>query len=627
MARALINRPTCCWPTNRPATSTPPAPATSWPCSRRARRAGQTIVLVTHDARVAARADRVITMRDGRSPPRRGSTRASARRHRQPPDAAGGVSDGRRRRARAGRPALAGPARPACPGCIVAAAAALHVTLALRAGPDEPFAARRQRPGAPTSRARGALEATPTSRADPPARRRGRRVRPAAFGTTVLPAGTVDVRLEGAPAATRPWTFPASPRPPPARRRRGAARAQLRARVRAALGQTLKIDPAPRAGRHTAHHRPRRHHPQADFPRWSPGLAWAPDAAVAQLGGARTGTRIGVRLADPEASSDYIRAIEPGLQDVGFADWHDVRDTITDQARTNTIIIGVNTLLALIAVGFTVATVIGGRVLAQRRDRAAQGDRDHAARRRRPAGRRVRRARARGRDPRPDRGHRVAPLLLKPMSSLLATPTPSAFQPGDAADGARADRRRRRALRALPARRAGRLITVEALALGSAARPAAPRGPPRRPRPAPPRRPPASAPRAPSPSARALLTTGALVLLIIPLVAALRGRRPTTGWSRTPPCAPSPMRCASMPAEGACGSWPSPSATTCGRATTYDEERAGGSRATRRVRGPGSGSLGDQPQAFRYAVPDGPRDRKRPGEAVVGRGLFDALGA
>ena len=51
-----------------------------------------------------------------------------------------------------------------------------------------------------------------------------------------------------------------------------------------------------------------------------------------------------------------------------FTDWHEVRDTITDQTQTNTIIIGVNTLLALIAVGFTVATVISGRVLAQRRE-------------------------------------------------------------------------------------------------------------------------------------------------------------------------------------------------------------------------------------------------------------------
>ena len=32
---------------------------------RREREAGQTILLVTHDARVAAAADRVVTMRDG----------------------------------------------------------------------------------------------------------------------------------------------------------------------------------------------------------------------------------------------------------------------------------------------------------------------------------------------------------------------------------------------------------------------------------------------------------------------------------------------------------------------------------------------------------------------------------
>ena len=107
---------------------------------------------------------------------------------------------------------------------------------------------------------------------------------------------------------------------------------------------------------------------QADYPRWQPGLAWASDQAVRTLGGADTGTRVGIRLADPEAASAYIHAVEPELRGVGFTDWHDVRDTITDQAQTNTIIIGVNTLLALIAVGFTVATVISGRVLAQRRE-------------------------------------------------------------------------------------------------------------------------------------------------------------------------------------------------------------------------------------------------------------------
>ena len=76
-----------------------------------------------------------------------------------------------------------------------------------------------------------------------------------------------------------------------------------------------------------------------------------------------------MRLADPEASSAYSRRDRArAAAAAAFTDWHDVRDTITDQARTNTIIIGVNTLLALIAVGFTVATVISGRVLAQRRE-------------------------------------------------------------------------------------------------------------------------------------------------------------------------------------------------------------------------------------------------------------------
>ena len=55
---------------------------------------GQTIVLVTHDARVAARADRVITMRDGADRERDAAGRGPRRRRRDrlAPDAAGGVT-------------------------------------------------------------------------------------------------------------------------------------------------------------------------------------------------------------------------------------------------------------------------------------------------------------------------------------------------------------------------------------------------------------------------------------------------------------------------------------------------------------------------------------------------------
>src|SRR5206468_9121999 len=70
------------------------------------------------------------------------------------------------------------------------------------------------------------------------------------------------------------------------------------------------------------------------------------------------------------ATDPFEAALERALpgRRLNVVDWHEVRATITDQTQTNTIIIGVNTLLALIAVGFTVATVISGRVLAQRRE-------------------------------------------------------------------------------------------------------------------------------------------------------------------------------------------------------------------------------------------------------------------
>ena len=74
--------------------------------------------------------------------------------------------------------------------------------------------------------------------------------------------------------------------------------------------------------------------------------------------------------ADPEATEAFAAAARRALpaRRLALTDWHDVRDTITDQTRTNALIISINTLLALFAVGFTVATVIGGRVLAQRRE-------------------------------------------------------------------------------------------------------------------------------------------------------------------------------------------------------------------------------------------------------------------
>ena len=74
---------------------------------------------------------------------------------------------------------------------------------------------------------------------------------------------------------------------------------------------------------------------------------------------------------DPEAIEAFTsrpRGRRSPATRLVVTDWHDVRDTITDQSRTYSPIISINSLLALFAVGFTVATVIGGRALAQRRE-------------------------------------------------------------------------------------------------------------------------------------------------------------------------------------------------------------------------------------------------------------------
>src|SRR5262249_48746188 len=65
-------------------------------------------------------------------------------------------------------------------------------------------------------------------------------------------------------------------------------------------------------------------------------------------------------------------------------------------------------------------------------------------------------------------GALIAPLLLEPMASLLATPTPSAFAPGPLIGALILILVAVAVCTAIPAIRAGRLNTVEALAIGRA---------------------------------------------------------------------------------------------------------------------------------------------------------------
>ena len=507
---------------------------------------------------------------------------------------------------------------------IFAAATALVVTFALRAGIDDPFAdAQKATRGADVGIGRGqftaeqirALTARPGVIASD--------TRPAAFAAAPLGRGTVDVRLEGLPAPDARVDVPhvtdgRRPNAPdevllersfaretglrPGRALRLHARPGGRDQTLTVTGLAVTTE-------------------QASFPHWEPALAWAQDGTVHSLGGARTGTRVGVRLADPETAPAYIAQAQNQLGDVSFVDWHDVRDTITDQTNTNTIIIGVNTLLALIAACFTVATVISGRVLAQRRE--------------------IGLLKAIGLTPKGVvatlvgeyllvalaagllglvAGAAIAPLLLEPMASLLATPTPSAFAPAPLSASLPLVLIAVAICTAIPAIRAGRLNTVEALAIGRAnARGKASRAARA-----------AAALRLPATMrlgvkdafagrARAILSVAALAMMVITLVAAL-SMEATYGKVIGDPALrakPWDIRVDAGqldPAQALAAVREVP--TT--RVTTISGLTATGPNGHEvNVR-----ALGDGFQHFRYAVPDG-RMIERPGEAIVGRGLLD----
>jgi putative ABC transport system permease protein len=507
---------------------------------------------------------------------------------------------------------------------IFAASTALVVTLALRAGIDDPFAdAQRATRGADVGISRGVLTpgqiAALTKRPGVIAAD----VRPEAFGTTPLARGPVEMRVEGLPAPDAQVDVPhvTDGRRPAAPNEVLLERSFARetglkpgdtVRLDARTGgqdQQLKV-----AGLAVTTE-------QASFPQWDPALAWAPASTVKALG---TGTRVAVRLKDPETAPAYIASAQNALRGVAIVDWHDVRDTITDQTNTNTIIIGVNTLLALIAACFTVATVISGRVLAQRRE--------------------IGLLKAIGLTPKGVvatlvgeyllvalaagllgliAGAAIAPLLLEPMASLLATPTPSAFAPAPLLISLALTLLAVAVCTAIPAIRAGRLNTVEALAIGRAST----RGKRSRAAQA------AAALHLPATvrlgvkdafagHARAILSVAALGMMVITLVAALSMEATYDKVIGDPALRAKPWDILAEPGElttaqavTALEREPTTHVTTLAglRATTPD-----GHELQVRV-------LGEDFQAFRYAVPDG-RMFERPGEAIVGRGVLDSQG-
>ncbi len=81
---------------------------------------------------------------------------------------------------------------------------------------------------------------------------------------------------------------------------------------------------------------------------------------------ARVVVAAGLRLRDPDAAEAVARRLV-ARRDLGVYNWLDARSDFTDESRRTLAILGASTLLALLATGFTLATAIGGRVLAERR--------------------------------------------------------------------------------------------------------------------------------------------------------------------------------------------------------------------------------------------------------------------
>ncbi len=495
---------------------------------------------------------------------------------------------------------------------IFAAATALVVTLALRAGIDEPFADAMEKSNGAHVAVYGELtDADVETLANLPGVTAAES-RPRANVQAPLAGSSVDVGLEAMPAEIdRPHVtegrLPSTPSEVLAERS-FARQEGLRVGDRLTLNDTDYTI----AGLAVTTQ-------QATYPRWRPGIVWAPDVTSDRR-------RVGVRLADPDAIEAYVAAARQALpgRRLVVTDWLDVRDTITDQTRTFSLIISINSLLALFAVGFTVATVIGGRVLAQRREIGLM--------------------KAVGFSPRGIvallvgeylaialaagvlgliAGALIAPALLQPMSDVLATPTPSAFAPLALLAALVLTLLAVAVFTAIPALRAGRVNTVAALALGRAggatnasraARLAAALHLPTTAR--------LGVKDAFTSRSRATLTVAALAIMVTALVAALSAEATFDRVIDDPALRAKPYDMSVQPGALA-------------EAATLDLVRSDPAveRATTitglQVTAPRIGTvqaraIGDA--AFAYAVPEG-RMFQRPGEAIAGRGLYEALGA
>jgi putative ABC transport system permease protein len=357
-------------------------------------------------------------------------------------------------------------------------------------------------------------------------------------------------------------------------------------------------------------------------PAQADALTPAPRAA-GEPRGPRTVVELPLRLRDPQSAGAFTKSLEagPGLR---ASDWLQARREFSDESRRNLAILGASTLLAMLAAGFTLATAIGGRVLADRR--------------------RIGLLRAVGVTPRGVTGvllahylalaaiatplgllagRLLAPPLLGDTLTLLGTPQPAPPGPLLAAEVFALVLVAVALATALPAWRAGRLPPVVAL---EPVRPSAGDRASRAARAARTLRLPViamlGAKDAYVQRARAVLTVASLALAGMVVVCALAFEATMDRLAADPALRAQPWDIAvdtqDMPPErvdrllaGA------PGVEAVGRRYSL-VALAGGLEVEARV-------LDGSPSAFAFAVPDG-RGVQRAGEVTLGRGVIDDLG-
>ena len=92
---------------------------------------------------------------------------------------------------------------------------------------------------------------------------------------------------------------------------------------------------------------------------------------------------IAVRVANPDASTSYaskVNALFPDQQVYGNDDWHEMKSAYNRWNQIASILFGVFSVFAVLAVAFIIANAIGGRVLAHYREIGLiEGHRVHPA--------------------------------------------------------------------------------------------------------------------------------------------------------------------------------------------------------------------------------------------------------